>query len=744
MIQPLSRQHHSIERERVRARLESVFEVRAGEVTGPPGSGKTTALKTWASSTTVGDVAWLLADSSHRDSVVLARAVADALRHVAIPDDGAQSADAAGFVDDIADAVDRSGRRVVVVIDNAETLDDAPSLGVIRRLTSLECDSLRVVVAGRTIPDVGFEEFRRRGELVAITANDLRLDASETAEIVRTVSQLQVGEETLATIHEQIDGWALGAVLAALALQTSRAPLVAAAKGIDSHRYFEQYFETEVFATLPEGVRAFLLDTCVLDLLEPALCTELTGNREAERILRHLERNSVFTEWLGGRPPVYRYHSVLRSWLRAHLDQGQPSRAAELVRLAASWCESQGRLAEAIEYRLAAGDSAGVVALMTVYGPRALGEGRYEAIRTWISALPNHVVTSSFTLLILLAEAEHRLGNPAGATAAWALTRGLPTPRPDAGLDDHHHELTIVVQRGTEFGRRGRILSALAQARRAVEMIDFGAPPVAADAVQFQDVVLAINVASIADQFKQAGHWDECVRLSKWVVESFPADNPSVAQARVRCLGQWAVAEVIQGSRFVAEELAQQAIALCRFFDLDPLELGYSEMALLVAGPKADRPAHHASLEQRVRQVDLPWVTCLAGLMRAWSYVQTGDTAAARRQLAVAEHALNLLPEPGVLTSLTQRVSTIVEAGTDEPLLRPRELQVLSCLAAGGSRREVSDQLHLSVNTVKTYARLAYRALDVSTLDDAVARCALLGIPLDPPDQERTTTTSSK
>ncbi len=744
MIEPLGRPHLSIARERVSARLETVFEARAGEVTGPSGSGKTTALKTWASSTTVGDVAWLLADSSHRDSAVLARAVIDALRHVAIPDDRAQGADAAEIVDTIADAVDRSGRRVVVVIDNAETLDDAQSLGVIRRLTSLECDSLRVVVAGRTIPDIGFEEFRRRGELVAITANDLRLDVSETAEIVRTVAHLQVGEETLATIHEQIDGWALGAVLAGLALQTSRAPLVAAAKGIDRHRYFEQYFETEVFATLPDDVRAFLLDTCVLDLLEPALCTELTGNPDAARILRRLERNSVFTEWLGGSPPVYRYHSVLRSWLRAHLDQGQPSRAAELVRRAASWCESQERFAEAIEYRLAAGDSAGVVALMTVYGPRALGEGRYEAIRTWIRALPAPVVTSSFTLLILLAEAEHRLGNSAGATAAWALTRDLPTERSDAGLDGHHHELTIVVQRGTQFGRRGHLLATGAQARRAVKMIDFGAPPVTGDAVRFQDVVLANNVASIAGQFMHVGHWDECVRLSKWVLESFPADDPSVAQARARCLGQWAIAEVIRGSRFVAEELAQQAIALCRFYGLDPLDLGYAEMALLVAGPESDRPALHATLERRARQLDMPSQTCLAGLMRAWSYVQTGDLSAARRQLAVAEEALNLLPEPGVLRSLTERVRSIVDIGADEPTLSPREVQVLSCLAAGRSRREVAEQLHLSVNTVKTYARLAYRALNVDTLHDAVARCEGLGIRLDATDQERTATKSSR
>lgn len=64
----------------------------------------------------------------------------------------------------------------------------------------------------------------------------------------------------------------------------------------------------------------------------------------------------------------------------------------------------------------------------------------------------------------------------------------------------------------------------------------------------------------------------------------------------------------------------------------------------------------------------------------------------------------------------------------------PRERNVLAALAAGASRREAAEQMHLSVNTVKTYAQQAYRALGVGTLRDAVARCGELGISLPAPD----------
>lgn len=722
---------HFVPRNRISARLEQIDHARAAEVTGSAGSGKTTVLKAWSASTEVGVVAWLTAQSRHRDALVLARAIADAVWHAAELEHDSPGAEPTGIVDGLADAVDRSGRRVIMVIDDAEKLGNAQSLGVIRRLVSKVQDSLRVVVAGRAIPDVGFSELRHRGELVTIAANDLRLAAGETSQIVRTVSRSQVDDEDLLAIHRQIDGWALGAVLAGLALNGSQVPALTAQQGIDSHRLFDQFFATEVFNVLPVDLQTFLLDTCVLDLLEPALCTELTGRADAEPVLRSLERANMFTEWLGGRPPVYRYHAVLRSWLRARLGQTQPGRKAELLRRAAIWCESHGRVADAIDYRLAADDHAAASRLITAHGPRVLGEGRYEAMRTWIGALPKGLVASNVPLLILMADAEHRLGNAEAATAARALTRDLLTQRPESPLSAHH-ELTVMVQQGTELHRRGHLLAAAAQARRCIPMIDLSRPTTGADTLQFEDLVLAMNVASIASQLMFAGHWAECRRLSKWVVDSFPADDPNVATARARSLGQQAVAELLDGSRMAAETLANEAVALCRFYELEPLDIGYAEMALLVAGRNIDRASLHATLEQRAAQLDMASHTCLVGLLRAWAYVQTGDLEDAGRALAVAEQAMSLVGEPGVLVAVTERVRSIVEAGTDEPFLRPRELQVLLFLASGKSRREVAEQLHLSLNTVKTYARLAYRALDVNTLDDAVARCEALGIRLEP------------
>ena len=53
--------------------------------------------------------------------------------------------------------------------------------------------------------------------------------------------------------------------------------------------------------------------------------------------------------------------------------------------------------------------------------------------------------------------------------------------------------------------------------------------------------------------------------------------------------------------------------------------------------------------------------------------------------------------------------------------LTPRELDVLSRIARGLSNAEIAEELFLSVNSVKTYVRTAYRKIGVATRSQAVA-----------------------
>jgi DNA-binding NarL/FixJ family response regulator len=71
------------------------------------------------------------------------------------------------------------------------------------------------------------------------------------------------------------------------------------------------------------------------------------------------------------------------------------------------------------------------------------------------------------------------------------------------------------------------------------------------------------------------------------------------------------------------------------------------------------------------------------------------------------------------------------EALAAEAGLSPREIEVISLVAQGLSNLEVGEALFLSVNSVKTYIRTAYRKMGVRTRAQAVAWALQRGYPAD-------------
>jgi DNA-binding NarL/FixJ family response regulator len=74
---------------------------------------------------------------------------------------------------------------------------------------------------------------------------------------------------------------------------------------------------------------------------------------------------------------------------------------------------------------------------------------------------------------------------------------------------------------------------------------------------------------------------------------------------------------------------------------------------------------------------------------------------------------------------------TIDEPGIDQPFerlgldagLTTRETEVLGLITLGLTNVEIAERLYLSINSVKTYVRSAYRRIGVTTRSQAVAWC---------------------
>ena len=96
-----------------------------------------------------------------------------------------------------------------------------------------------------------------------------------------------------------------------------------------------------------------------------------------------------------------------------------------------------------------------------------------------------------------------------------------------------------------------------------------------------------------------------------------------------------------------------------------------------------------------------------------------------RTILHIAKGERVLSPE---VTGSVLRVFNRLSSQEPSPLLSDRELEVLSCLATGQTTQQISGQLFISENTVKTHIRHILEKLDASNRTEAVSKALQMGL----------------
>src|SRR5262249_20024614 len=128
----------------------------------------------------------------------------------------------------------------------------------------------------------------------------------------------------VAALVTRTEGWVAGLQLAGLSLrgQADPAGFVAAFSG--SHRFVLDYLAGEVVDGQRGQVRAFLLETSLLERLSGELCDAVTGRPGSQAMLQDIERAGLFLVPLDEVRGWWRYHHLFADLLRARLQSEQP------------------------------------------------------------------------------------------------------------------------------------------------------------------------------------------------------------------------------------------------------------------------------------------------------------------------------------------------------------------------------------------------------------------------------------
>lgn len=440
-----------VTRTHVGARLQRGLERPLTLLTAPPGFGKTTSLAAWVRQVET-PVAWVSLDESDNEPGQFWVYVLSALEQASpgvVGDALAmlrsmQAPPLPIVLRALMNALVVSPRDIVLVLDDYHRITAPIIHETLASLLEHPAERFHLYLASRREPPLPLARLRARDQVNEITADDLRFRLDEAAEFLAEVMEVRLPFEDALALAERTDGWIAGLQLAGLSLQQHPDPSAFVASFSGSHRHVMQYLGDEALAAQPADVRAFLLQTSLLDRMCAPLCDALTGRAEGRAMLERLAKANLFVVALDDEGRWYRYYHLFADLLRHHLGEESPELVPELRRRAARWLEGDGQITEAAHHLFAIPDYAAAADLLERISNELMRRGDVDALIGLFRQIPEEMLAERPVLSLALAEASFAHGELAASdrhiTTAERAVAQLPTATDD---EQRRHRLLI-------------------------------------------------------------------------------------------------------------------------------------------------------------------------------------------------------------------------------------------------------------------------------------------------------------
>src|SRR2546429_436767 len=353
----------AVSRDALLSRLNESLSRSLSVIVSPPGFGKTTLLTQWWR--TLGArsdlrACWLTVDDLDSEvsrfiaGVILS--VARAGVAVGLLEVAARQQSIDPNVRPVAlvllETIRRSGRRTVLILDDFHRARSRAVDEAVEMLIEHSHGELHVVVSGRTRPTFRVSALLARGLVTRLDASDLALSLEEASEIMGP----GVSPSDLALWHARTEGWAV-------ALQLARLWLDRGGYNPDALKDFSgrttemtDYLAEQIVADLPEPLREFLLETCILERFNARLADAVRERSDSEDLLEQLRHFDALLIPLDNAREWFRYHPLFADYLYQRLKRSLAQRPVILRRRAARVLAEVGDLPEAVQHAVAADD----------------------------------------------------------------------------------------------------------------------------------------------------------------------------------------------------------------------------------------------------------------------------------------------------------------------------------------------------------------------------------------------------
>ena len=720
-LQPVGPRPGMVDRERVVAAIVAAPAPPVVALMAPAGYGKTTVLAQWAARERR-PVAWLTLDDVDNDPAIFVAYLGAALARILPGEEGLTAIRPTSrdrilttSVPRLLAAVHRGPAAGLLVLDDVHRIEDRTCLDALTTFIDHLPPRFRVALSGRAEPGIPMARLRAQRSLLEVGTAELALDEREASALTAAAGR-QLADDEVRELVGRTEGWAAGIYLATLARGRGAVDGgIASVSGSD--RYIAAYLRSELeWAADPDDLH-FLTRTAVLDGVAAPVADRVTGLPGAADRLQRLSRRNLLIQEMGAEGGIYRYHKLLRDFLRAELERIEPGATPVAHRLASAWYEESGDVDRAFDHAIGGGDFDRAAAIASQSSEALYRRGRLATLERWLAAFPDGYADRNGPLAVMATWVGVLTGRSDDALRALDAANRSPLPDPDAAP-------TFVAQRS--------ILRALTATDGPRGML---------------------AEASIAVDASPDGPWRHQALWMMGAAQLLLGNNGDAERSLVaavadgRQVGAIAVSPIAMLAGIALRNREpERAEALLRDARERLRVAAYEEVVIALpvyavgARILAQRGDVRGAREQLVRAQLVrplaghatPWMTVFSLLELARAYLAISDPAGAQMAVREAEAIVRIRPALGTLTDQVLEVRKRLAGATStlagSSTLTAAELRVLPLLPTYLSFAEIADRLQVSRNTVKTHAMSIYGKLWASSRGEAVERAVELGL----------------
>lgn len=359
---PQPRKNYII-REALFSKLNEMEEYSLILVKGGAGTGKTTLMASFAKEKDLSTIKWISLDESCNNVFLFWGYFIEAVEEylgtekqdfMSLYETNFQKNNLKQLLTLLINALDNQ-EEIFIVVDDFYHVSDEFLVRTIEFFLKNVSDNVHLILLTRQELPFYTGSLNMEGRLLIIDEKDLKLPWEAGIRFLTDTLKLNFDAETLEWINRVSEGWIGGLQLVAAAVASKSEAEI---KGLNLEtRLVGEYLTKEIYEFLSPEEKDFLLNTSILAYFNEEICTGLIKEVNFREIMDGLMRKNILITCIDEEKGLYRYHNILREYLKTRFKSFCKERqiqlhlkAAEILKKLGDWNQYIDQLLQAEDY----------------------------------------------------------------------------------------------------------------------------------------------------------------------------------------------------------------------------------------------------------------------------------------------------------------------------------------------------------------------------------------------------------